>query len=221
MRAFKVSFNHYYKRYFLDADSSLRGNIVVAQGSSEVNDFIPYHALLSGLLLKKDDKAILTYQLVVPGDTTSKTRQYEEFFRNFMDAAMWVRFAKKGAQKVYKVRAGTLVEIKTDGTVIPLMILVVNRSHMLNINKDNPDPSQFFFVVNKEFITDPDHKPLYNAAKRYILDHDMLDVIHTTNILRMCYKYKAIEKRTVKSIAEAKQMNKDLTATVIRNIIYG
>ena len=220
MRAFKIPFSRGFKMTFEDASKIIQNHTIVS-ASSEVNDFIPYHALITGLLLRKGKEAILLYDFLVSIDTRLGTRNYEEVFRIFTGGPEWNKFQKKGVLKDYRVRAGQLIEVTKDGAVIPLLLIVVNKAHMLNIDKENPDPAQFLFVVNKVFIDDLEYRPMYNAARKYLLDVTDVNVMITNNINKLCYKHKAVEQRRHKTISEAKHSNRELTQSVLRTILYG
>lgn len=217
--AYKIYFDRHTKRNFQGQDHGLKHNIIQNVATSEANDFIPYHALLTGKLVGVGNHRTLLYDLNTLKGTDFASKQYEAFVTGFIDGGEWKKFIKKGINKEYRVRAGQLIELNKD-EIIPLITLVVNKSHMLNINKEDPDVTKFFIVVSKAFLHES-HKNLYLAFKKYLFDGltDM-SVIYTESISKFCYKSIAIEPRKPKSIAEAKSMGRDLTIEVLKSLIH-
>lgn len=218
--AYTIPFSNVYKKYFRGQEGGIKYNITQNQATSEVNDFIPYHALMTGTLVGVGNHRTLLYDLNVPKTIDFGSKQYEAFVTSFTDGCEWRKFIKKGNTKEYRVRTGQLIEVK-DYEIIPLVTLVVNKAHMLNIDKTNPDSSKFFIVISKAFLHES-HRSMYLAFKKYLFDVVKgIDILHTESISRFCYKSMAIDQRKPKSIAEAKNMSKDLTIDVMKHLIYG
>lgn len=218
---FTIKFGTTVKRYFVGQEASVRYNLVQNPATSEVNDFIPYHALLTGRLVGVGNHRTLLYDLNIPKQVDYSSKQYETFVTGFLNDIEWKKFIKKGTDKQYRVRAGQLVEIDKDMKIIPLLTLVVNKAHMLDINKENPDRSKFFIIIDKAFKHES-HKSMFLAFKKYLFEvYTGVYSIQVDSITGFCYKSMAVEPRKPKSIVEAKSMGKDLTIEVMKHLIYG
>lgn len=217
--AYKIYFGNSVKKSFQGQESGLRHNVTQNVATSEANDFVPYHALITGKLIGVGNYRTLLYSLSTVTKTDFASKQYEAFVTSFIDGWEWKKFVKRGVQKEYRVRAGQLIELNK-GEITPLITLVVNKSHMLNINKEDPDVTKFFIVMSKAFLHES-HKNMYLAFKKYLFDKlTDINVIHTESISKLCYKSLAIEPRKPKSIAEAKNMGRDLTIEVMKSLIH-
>lgn len=200
-------FASYYQHYFLD-DQSDPGSIKIRpEAISLDNDFIPYHALLTGKVLEKDGKKAMVYYPSITADNSLAIRNYEGFFSHLANGNRWYRLIKKTITGDYRVRAGQIVVFKPNNTVIILATLAVNVSHLYSVNKSEPDYSKFFLIVNNEFANDPEHSNMYKAFKKYYMDKAMekVSVIHTKDIYNLLYKPLIVKPKVAKSIAEMKQ----------------
>lgn len=215
---FKIPFSGEIKRAFIQIDHIPSEVTSLHLTNSIVNDFIPYHSLMSGKLLTTDNNKALLYSLDVK-KTASLVKNYEHFFKNLMIGSYWYKLYKKNITLNYKCRLGQLVEV-LDDIPISLMTIVINKEHLFNINKENPDLSKFFIVISSEFSESDRHRILYhNFQKQYLkLAKNYVDVIHTKSIPSFCYKQVPINPIRPTTIVESQTMYKDLTFKVLSSI---
>lgn len=217
---FNIYFGGHIKRMFEYLDKSLIESIIFSSNpsSSIVNDFIPYHALMSGTLLTKADSSTkaLLYSFDV-SNNISASKSYEQFFRYLVNADTWYRLHKKNTVVDYRCRAGQLI-IVSNNTAIPLVTLVVNKQHLFDINKEQPDYSKFFIVINDKFSKE--HTNIYRNFYKYYLEEasKYVDVIYTKSIFDFCYKQVPLAVPKVNTISEARNVYRDMTYNILRSI---
>lgn len=215
---FNINFGGSIQRDFAFYDSGLDvKNYSSNYSSSIVNDFIPYHALLSGKLLTINGHKALTYNLDVSTSIDSSRKSYEEFFKDLFTYSLWTKLSKKNTVLDYRCRRGQLVEVSKEGIVTPLMTLVVNKSYMFDIDKSYPNPSKFFIVISNKFSKLDEHSNLYRNFCKHYLDvaSKYVDVIYVNDILKFCYKQVPLISRRAKTIMEAKTMYMDMTHNIV------
>lgn len=213
---FNIPFKGIIQRTFINYDS-VRGKFKSDYiSSSIVSNFIPYHALLSGKLLTNGSNKALLYSLDVPVYVDYTPTSYEAFFTNLLSGGVWNKLNKKNIESDYRCRIGQLVQI-VENTVVPLVVLVVNREHVFSINKENPDLSKFFVVISTQFSESKKHSNLYkNFCKQYLaFAMKKVDIIYTRDIENFCYKQIPITPIKPKTIAESKTMYQSLTFDLI------
>lgn len=217
---FSIPFNGSLKRTFTnyDSDTSIISSNI---SSSVVNNFVPYHALMSGNLLTAGNVKLLTYSFDVHPSNYSIIKNYESFFNYLIQGSYWYTIAKSSISLKYKARAGQLVEI-LDNVPIPLVTLVVLKEHVFNINKETPDYSNFFVVISKEFSEGARHTNMYRNFCKYYLEAATkhIDVIYTKDIKNICYKEIPITPIKPKTIAESRIMYRELTYKVLQSLQY-
>src|SRR5688572_7031988 len=165
---FKIFFSGNLKRDFELYDlNSQKTTSLTEPTTSIVNNFIPYHALMSGTLMSANNRKALLYSLLFYSEYRRIIKNYESFFECFITGENWVKLAKSNITYDYRCRAGQLVHVSETEEVTLLATLVVSREHLFNIDKERPDYSQFFIVINTAFSTDKRYSVLYNNFRRH------------------------------------------------------
>jgi hypothetical protein len=220
---FKIPFRGGLQRNFESADNGEYGTVLTSNPSSSiVNDFIPFHALMSGKLLSTISNKVLLYNLDVLLIPEHTVNGYEEFFYRIIGHFGWNKLNKRNVVPNYRCRAGQLVVISKDKVVTPLMTLVVNKEYLFTINKEQPDYSKFFIVIDDNFSNSDEHSNLYKNFRKYYLEEvsNYINVIHTKSIINFCYKQVPVVPIKPKTIAESRVLYKEMTLNIIRAIAY-
>lgn len=221
MIPFQILFDGRFKIIFTDADLYPMRTCSVYPASSNDNDFIPFHALLSGRMVNVNEKKTLIYSLDLVADDYRNIKNHEEFFEKMIVSSQWFKLVKKNILVDYRCRAGQLIEVTPDGRPILLASLVVNKAHLFNINKAQPDYSQFFLAIDYGFANSERHANLFKTFVKYYVTEasKYIDIIHTRNIVSLCYKHAPVIKLTPKTIAEAKLMNRRITNQLVNSLL--
>lgn len=200
---------------FLEWQADIYRSYDVEDGSKKVgddhlscdHDFVPYHALMAGRLLKKGDKKLLIYSRWCSDNYFEKRRTYDAFLNYGLEGRYWCKFAKRGVDLDFRTRFGEVVHVLPNKQVIPLAILAVNERYLYSIDKANPDPSQFFLVVNNALIREEQYDSLYRAFKKYYLAEveKVCNVIYTNDITKLLYKPHIVKPKPAKNIMEMRQ----------------
>lgn len=219
---FNVIFSGHIKRNFFYYDKGQEGKVYSTNPSNSIiNDFIPYHALMSGTLLSIGEDKALLYNLDFNDKLEKIIKSYENFFDYLVGGAIWTKLQKKNTVLDYRCRAGQLVCL-SNGIVTPLMTLVVNKEHLFSIDKANPNLSKFFIVISREFSDSEQHSNLYKGFCKYYLEAAIpyTEVIYTKSIINFCYKEVPIVLNKPKTIAESREIYRDMTYEILRSINY-
>lgn len=218
---FEIEFETGLRDRFIADDLNPMSTFSLYPASSDANDFIPYHALLSGKLVHNGNEKTLIYSLDVKADAEYKTKNHEDFFYRMGFSRRWYTLVKKNISQDYRARAGQLVEVLPSGEIVLLATVVVNKAHLFNINKAYPDYSQFFIAVDGAFAYSERHSNLYKTFTKYYLDMAMrkVDVIYTKSIINLCYKHLPVMKLKPKTIAEAKTINQTVTSKLVKDLM--
>lgn len=221
--SFGIHFRGGLQRTFVSYDTGVYGKVHSTNPSSSiVNDFIPYHALMSGNLLSVGDSKALLYNLDFNNSIDSNSKGYENFFYYLIRGENWVKLDKKNTLLNYRCRAGQLVVVSKENNATPLVTLVVSKEHLFNINKLNPDFSKFFIVISREFSESTEHAILYKNFYRQYLDiaKEYVDIIYTKSITKFCYKQVPIVPINPKTISESRSMYQSMTYNILRAMAF-
>jgi hypothetical protein len=217
---FSILFYGSIKRNFEYYDITELGTIYSSNPSSSiVNDFIPYHALMSGKLLSVGDTKALLYNLDVHSTIECIKKGYEDFFYALINSSVWTKLAKSNTISDYRCRAGQLIVV-SNNIVTPLMTIVVSKEHLFSINKEKPDYSKFFVVVSKKFSELDEHSNLYRNFCKYYLSvtSNYIDVIYTKDIISFCYRQVPIMPIKAKTIIESRTLYSEMTFNILKSI---
>lgn len=220
--AFQVTFNEYEADIYRQHDSEGNGACKVgADHLSAAHDFVPYPALMSGKLLKKGEKKLLVYSRYISRNPSYNRRTYDSFLTELLTQKYWVKFNKRGVDLEIWGRYGELVHKLTPTQVNPLAVLAVNERYLYNVNKANPDPSQFFLIVNNQLVNEERYDSLYRAFKKYYLEEiqKVVNVIYTNDIHNLLYKPHIVKPKPAKTLAEMKQNMLDFHKMVVSEAI--
>jgi hypothetical protein len=220
MREFQINFDGFFKSRFCNAEPSSLGLSSYYPSTSDDNNFIPYHALITGKLLQVGTSRSLLYSLDVPIHVPYIKKVYEDFFNIMMYRELWTRFDKKNVDNIYLTRVGQLVHLKNSGEVVPLAVIAVHKSHLFHIDKTNPDYSQFFLMIDKKFTEESTYELMWRNFEKIAMPviNERIDTIITRSLLTSCYNHTPVPKIRPVNIVQAKNMYKDLTKLVIKNL---
>lgn len=218
---FSIKFSAQIKGVFeaYDVYDSTTNVISTLPTTSITNDFIPFHALLSGKVLSNNTSKALVYSLDFHTYIDKVYKGYEDFFNLMIDNGYWGKLSKTNTIEDYRCRMGQLVHFK-DRVVTPLATLVVKKEHIFKIDKLSPDYSKFFIIVSRRFSEVETHNNLYKNFNRQYLSvaKNYVDIIYTKDIESFCYKQALITPIKPKTIIESKAASKEITIDVIGEI---
>lgn len=218
---FQLTFREYDADTYRDYDTESNGIKVGADHLSAAHDFVPYHALMSGKLLKKGDKKLLVYSRYIGKRASYSKRTYDSFLNYVLEMRYWVQFKKRGVDIDIWGRYGELVHKVSATEVIPLAVLAINERYMYRVDKANPDPSQFYLIVNNQLVREERYDSLYRAFKKYYLGEmeKIVNVIYTNDIHSLLYKPHIVKPKPAKTIIEMRQNMLEFHRTVVSEAV--
>lgn len=218
--AFKIAFDSYIADAWKMYDTEHDGRKIGQDYLSAAHDFVPWHALMAGKLLSKGNKKLLVYSRWLSTIHRTK-RTYDSFLTDILHYPYWVQFKKRGVELDIRGRYGELVHVESPTRVNPLAILTVNERYLYRIDKANPDPAQFFFVINNQLLKEERYDSLYRAFKKYYLGEieKVVNVIYTNNIQALLYKPHIVKPKPAKTIIEMKQNMVEFHKMVISEVL--
>ncbi len=181
-------------------------------GDSLCNNYIPFISLFTGQFFKKEDKRLVVYNLLfrTKDPTDSRRRSftipktsYEDLFSYLCDYIYPQYYITDKVE--LQVSKGTIIEYdRFTNEYKILMLLVVKKEFVWNINKDKPDPKQFTLIISNTFVNEEKYSTLFKRLEKdYITEAitQNIDIIYTNDIVKHCYKY-TFNKPKFKSVSE-------------------
>lgn len=163
------------------------------------NDWVPYHALMTGdLITGTNGQKVLAWELdSAPSPANQTGERYrtvkivEKFIDKFKGGIGWYELRRLNIERRYHCRYGSLVEHTDEGVVTPLVVLALNTRYLFTFNKGNPDYSQFAVIVSSNLMYLASHRTIWNSIEKNIIPEVLqkgMNVITVKDVVNTCYK---------------------------------